>query len=245
MSGGPIAFGKAGSHLINDRSGAEAQIIKHAEDSMKPNHMTHLGTVQCGRTRKQFVGLMKRCLIYSGSAGLVLLSGCEAPGRYVVSEPPTESTRAFKNVEVAIVEVGTLEAQVDQSTLEELRSKIVEEIRKKKIYENVGLEALGASVLEIQPKIIAFHKGSATERYFLGTLAAESAKARMDVECKFINKETGQTIAQGVFTGEIAGGTFGGSADPHTLCRYVAQHVADFLSKGAVNLNMAPRGGSS
>ena len=101
-----------------------------------------------------------------------------------------------------------------------------------RLYESVTLEGVGASVLEIQPAIVNFRKGSQAARYFLGNLADNSFKARMDVECKFINKETGQTIAQGLFVGEIEGGLFGGSPNQITLSLFLAQHVANFLAKG-------------
>ncbi len=171
-------------------------------------------------------------LLCSGLAGLIPMSGCSAPGRYVLNGVPTESTRSFKNVGVAKVEVGTLAEPVNESTAAELRGKLVERIGKKRIYQSVELEAAGDSILEIQPRIIAFQQGSRTARYMLGNLAGKSAKARMDVQCRFINKDTGQTIADGTFIGEIATGFFGGSADQSLLSSYVAQHVADFLKKG-------------
>lgn len=147
-----------------------------------------------------------------------------------MTEAPAVSPNAFKTLGVANVEVGTPEDPVDSTTPLELRKKIIEEIAKKRIFESVNPADTGVSALELQPTIMAFHKGSQAARYFGGNLAGESAKAHMDVQCKFINKETGQLLAEGVFTGEIAHGLFGGSADQSQLCSYVAQHVANFLS---------------
>ena len=200
---------------------------------MKPDYLIHTCDVQHGRAREShLVSYLKLPLMCPVLAGLILVSGCTTvPGRYVLNRAPTESTKAFKNIGVAKVEVGTLEDQVDSTTPLELEKKLIEEIGKKRIFESVTLDRANVSALEIQPKIVEFHKGSQAARYFGGAMAGESAKARMDVQCKFINKETGQLIAQGVFTGEIAGGLFGGSANQSSLATYVAQHVANFLSE--------------
>ncbi len=204
------------------------------KNAMKSNYLIRAGEGQPEPARgHQLVSPLNLPLMCSAFAGLMLLAGCTTiPGRYVLNGAPTESTKAFKNIGVAKVEVGTPGDPVDSTTPLELRNKLIEEIGKKQIYESVKLEGAGVSVLEIQPKIIAFHKGSQAARYFGGAMAGESAKAHLDVECKFISKESGQTIAQGIFTGEITGGLFGGSADQSTLSSYVARHVADFLSKG-------------
>ena len=170
--------------------------------------------------------------LWSGIGGMLLLSGCTTPGYYKLTVPPTENTKAFKQVEVTEVKVGDTQDRVDSATAGELRKKLIEEIQKKRLYESVTLEGVGASGLEIQPTIVNFRKGSQAARYFLGNLADNSFKARMDVECKFINKETGQTIAQGLFVGEIEGGLFGGSPNQITLSLFLAQHVANFLAKG-------------
>jgi hypothetical protein len=161
---------------------------------------------------------------------IVLIAGCAAPGRYVIENPPTKATRSFTNIEVAKVEVGITKDELEPETQAELRTQIIEEIQKKEIFQKVAAEFdLQDGTLQIQPKIIEFSKGNQALRYFISFGAG---KAHMDVECKFINKETGDVIAKGKFIGELSGGFFGGSAGQDKIGSYVARHIADFLKKG-------------
>ncbi|GEM_PF-2202775 len=168
-----------------------------------------------------------RVLILAFAAAFLAM-GC-APS-YVLKAPPTTDTKSFKNVEVTKVEVGVTESELEPETALELRTAIIEQVQEKKIYENVAivLEAED-SILQIQPTIAIFDKGSRTARYFIGFGAG---KARYEVFCKFINKNTQKVIAEGTFKAEIKGGLFGGGTNQKTMSEDVARKIAMFLKKG-------------
>jgi len=161
-------------------------------------------------------------------AAMVLVTGC-APS-YVLKAPPTADTKSFKNVEVAKVEVGVTESELEPETPLELRTAIIEQVQKKKLYEKVAAEFdLRESTLLIQPKIAQFDKGSRTARYFIGFGAG---KARYEVICKFVNKTTQEMIAEGTFKAEVKRGLFGGGTNQKTMSESIAMQVAQFLKKG-------------
>ncbi len=170
----------------------------------------------------------KYFIIFSLITLIYLMSGC-APGKYVLTNPPTNDTRNFKNVEVAKVEVGITESELDPEIPIELRTAIMEEIQKKGIYKNIAAELdVDESTLQIQPKIIEFDKGSQAARYLVGFGAG---KAHLDVQCKFINKETEKVFAEGTFTAFVSGGFFGGSTNQKTMSKNVAIQIVKFLQK--------------
>jgi hypothetical protein len=159
----------------------------------------------------------------------VLMVGC-APANYILKGPPTENTRSFKNIEVAKVEVGITESELDPETPLELRRAIIEEIQKTEVFSQVTFELDSSeSTIQIQPRIVEFDKGSQAARYLIGFGAG---KAHLDVECTFINKEMQTVIAEGTFKTEVGGGWFGGSADPKSMSEDVAKEIAKFLEEG-------------
>ncbi len=60
---------------------------------------------------------------------ILFLGGCAGPGKYVLTSKPTQDTKAFKNVEVAKVEVGITKDELDPETTTELRMAIIEQIK--------------------------------------------------------------------------------------------------------------------
>jgi hypothetical protein len=163
-------------------------------------------------------------------AMLVTCFGCAQMGKYSLAKPPAKDTREFVSVEVQEVEVGLTKDELEPETQADLRMAIIEAIQKAKIYEKVGMETEDVDqVITIESKIVELDAGSQFLRWFLGFGAG---KAYMEVACKFLDKETGEVIATGTFTGEIKGGFFGGSADQETMSKYVAEAVARFLKKG-------------
>lgn len=161
---------------------------------------------------------------------MVFFVGCATPGKYVLKNSPTTNPKSFKNIEVTKVEVGITESELEPETPIDLRTVIIQEIQKKKLFEQVASEfGVDEATLQIQPKIVQFDKGSQAARYFLGFGAG---KAHLDVDCKFVNKTTQETIAEGTFVAELKGGFFGGSANQKSMSQNVAKQVVKFLKKG-------------
>ncbi|MCX6601729.1 MAG: DUF4410 domain-containing protein [bacterium] len=159
-----------------------------------------------------------------------LVVGCAAPGKYVMKNPPTTDVKRFGSVEVASVSTGITEDELDPATATELRSAIIAAIQKEAMYGKVAPEVdMSEATLQIQPRIVQFDRGSRTARYLVGFGAG---KAHLDVECKFVDKETQRVIAEGTFIAEIAGGLFGGASDQEMMSKNVAKQVAKFLKKG-------------
>jgi len=156
--------------------------------------------------------------------------GCAA-GKYSLVNPPSDKTESFQAVEVGKIDVGATNDEVQPEIPIELRSLIVEEIHKKNIYQQVLEENdFNDSVIKVDAKIIQFNKGSQFTRWAVGILGA--GKAVLDVECKFINKETNDVFAQGIFTAEVKNGIFGGTANQKNMSKDVAKAIARFLKKG-------------
>ena len=167
---------------------------------------------------------------------VVILSffGCAPVAKYgLMINQPTENTYSFKVVEVNKVEVGVTTDEVSPETLIDLRSFIIEEIKKKKIYQQVVEEydlTNGAEVIQIDTKITDFKKGSRFLRSLLGIFGA--GIATLDAQCRFINKDTNKVFADGTFIAELTVGFFGGAANPTEMSKQVARAVAKFLNKG-------------
>jgi hypothetical protein len=159
-----------------------------------------------------------------------ILLGCAAPQRYRLKSPPTDKTKSFKTVVVSKVETGITESELEPETMIQLRNAILDEVMETKIYEKVAFECEEtAMTLEIQPKVVEFDKGSRTARYLVGFGAG---KGHLDVECKFLNRETQTVIAEGTFITELKGGLFGGGTNQQKMSQQIGEQVARFLKKG-------------
>ncbi|MBU0507952.1 DUF4410 domain-containing protein [bacterium] len=160
----------------------------------------------------------------------VLVVGCAAPNRYAMKSPATADVRSFRSVEVVSVSTGITEDELDPGTPTELRMAIISAIQKARTYRQVAAELdSSAGVLQIRAKIVRFDRGSQAARYLVGFGAG---KARLHVDCEFVDKESESIVAVGTFIAEIAGGLFGGTSNQGTMSKNVAKQVARFLKKG-------------
>lgn len=161
---------------------------------------------------------------------LIFITGCVTPHKYVLKRTPTKKPISFRNIEVTKVTWAETKDELLPETPLNLRKLIISEILNNQFYAKVGpsIETTERT-MQIDCKILALDKGSKLARYAVG---AGAGKAHMDVECKFIDKETDKVFASGVFTGDIKGGFLGGSADQTSMAHEVAKGIAAFLEKG-------------
>lgn len=146
----------------------------------------------------------------------LLAAGCGS-SRYTVIEPPRESVRDFK-----ILEIRDFKSNLqDEDSIrlagkfaDRLYAAVMEDRREhpgESIFEQVVRgEAATGDVLVLDGTIISFEKGSRAKRYFIGFGAG---KAFCTIQSTFTNKSTGREILKTNFDGELSMSFFGGSAD--------------------------------
>jgi hypothetical protein len=145
-----------------------------------------------------------------------LAAGCGS-SRYTVIEPPKESVRDFK-----ILEIRDFSSNLQDEDSVRLASQFADRLHKavmedrqehpgESIFEQVvrGNAATG-DVLVLDGTIISFEKGSRAKRYFIGFGAG---KAFCTIQSTFTNKTTGRELLKTNFDGELSMSFFGGSAD--------------------------------
>jgi hypothetical protein len=146
----------------------------------------------------------------------LLTAGCGS-SRYTVIEPPKESVRDFKILEIRDFKSNLQDADSIRlaSGFADRLYAAIEKDRKENpgesIFEQVvrGNSATG-SVLVLDGTVVSFEKGSRAKRYFIGFGAG---KAFCTIQSAFTNKASGQEILKTNFDGELSMSFFGGSAD--------------------------------
>jgi hypothetical protein len=154
-----------------------------------------------------------------------------------VIEPPKESVRDFKTLEIHDFTSNLQDADsirlADQFADRLYRA--VQEDRKEhpgeSIFEQVvrGTDATG-EVLVLDGTILSFEKGSRAKRYFIGFGAG---KAFCTIQSTFTNKATGQEVLKTNFDGELSMSFFGGSADEAVdavVAAYI-DYLRDYFAK--------------
>ena len=158
-----------------------------------------------------------------------VLVGC-AKSRYLIYMSPTVNLKSFVNIEVSAIELESQRLNVEIPTLYILRHEIIKAIQKSNMYQKVANEIdTYRGTLLIKCKIVEFDKGNRVLRYFIGMGAG---KAYLKSICLFYNKENGQLIATGTFSGEIESGFFGGSVDQNEMVGAIVKAIVLFLKKG-------------
>jgi hypothetical protein len=169
--------------------------------------------------------------------GLALLvAGCGS-SRYTVIEPPKESVRDFKVLEIHDF-TSNLQDEDSLRLANQFADRLYKAIQQDRrdhpgesIFEQVvrGNAATG-DVLVLDGTIISFEKGSRAKRYFIGFGAG---KAFCTIQSTFSNKATGQQILKTNFDGELSMSFFGGSADEAVdavVDAYIA-YLRDYFAK--------------
>ena len=165
-----------------------------------------------------------------------LAAGCGS-SRYTVIEPPKESVRDFKTLEIRNFTSNLQDADsirlADQFA--DRLHRAIQEDRKEhpgeSIFEQVvrGTDATG-DVLVLDGTILSFEKGSRAKRYFIGFGAG---KAFCTIQSTFTNKATGQEVLKTNFDGELSMSFFGGSADEAVdavVAAYI-DYLRDYFAK--------------
>ncbi|MCJ7452673.1 MAG: DUF4410 domain-containing protein [Steroidobacteraceae bacterium] len=166
----------------------------------------------------------------------LLAAGCGS-SRYTVIEPPKESVRDFK-----ILEIRDFKSNLQDEDSIRLADNFADRLNKavqedraehpgESIFEQVvrGDSATG-DVLVLDGTIISFEKGSRAKRYFIGFGAG---KAFCTIQSTFTNKSTGQEILKTNFDGELSMSFFGGSADEAVdavVAAYI-DYLRDYFAK--------------
>ncbi len=165
------------------------------------------------------------------AATLVLaLGACASPGKYDLSVQPNSPPERFENIEVAPVTTGITSHSLDISAPAMLRSAVVDALAKTGRYSSVEPEIEAApGVLRVNCEISEYETGSQAMRWLVGRFAGG---AYLDATCSFEDAETNRLYAQGVFTGEVKSGWFGGSAGIEGMADDAAAALARFLEKG-------------
>lgn len=165
-----------------------------------------------------------------------LTAGCGS-SRYTVIEPPRESVRDFKILEIRDFK-SNLQDKDSIRLADSFADRLYAAIQKDRkehpgesIFEQVvrGNSATG-QVLVLDGTVVSFEKGSRAKRYFIGFGAG---KAFCTIESTFTNKSTGQEILTTKFDGELSMSFFGGSADEAVdavVAAYI-DYLRDYFAK--------------
>jgi hypothetical protein len=166
----------------------------------------------------------------------LLLAGCGS-SRYTVIEPPKESVRDFKTLEIRDFK-SNLQDQDSIRLADQFGDRLykaIQEDRKahpgESIFEQVvrGDSATG-DVLVLDGTVMSFEKGSRAKRYFIGFGAG---KAFCTIQSTFTNKANGHEILKTNFDGELSMSFFGGSADEAVdavVAAYI-DYLRDYFAK--------------
>lgn len=166
----------------------------------------------------------------------LLAAGCGS-SRYTVIEPPKESVRDFRTLEIRDFK-SNLQDQDSIRLAEQFADRLntaIQEDRKEhpgeSIFDQVvrGNAATG-EVLVLDGTIISFEKGSRAKRYFIGFGAG---KAFCTIQSSFTNKATGREVLKTNFDGELSMSFFGGSADEAVdavVAAYI-DYLRDYFAK--------------
>lgn len=165
-----------------------------------------------------------------------LATGCGS-SRYTVIEPPSESIRDFRTLEIRDFTSNLSDAdslRLAEQFADRLYKAIQEDRRAhpgESIFEQVvrGTAATG-EVLVLNGTILSFEKGSRAKRYFIGFGAG---KAFCTIQSTFTNKTTGSEVLKTNFDGELSMSFFGGSADEAVdavVAAYI-DYLRDYFAK--------------
>src|SRR5262245_12976755 len=145
-----------------------------------------------------------------------LAAGCAA-SRYTVIEPPKESVRDFKILEIRDFHSNLQDAdsaRLAAQFADRLHNAVMKDRQQhpsESVFDQVvrGDSATG-DVLVLDGTIISFEKGSRAKRYFIGFGAG---KAYCTIQSTFTDKTNGREVLKTNFDGELSMSLFGGSAD--------------------------------
>lgn len=165
-------------------------------------------------------------------AAALTVSGCATSSSFELTVPPATQPKRFTAVDVAPVTSDWVPENA--SMLTEMGSAI----RRAIIDELTGSGEFALVVSELDPapgavliscSIVDFDEGSRLARYLVGLGAG---KAELKVACKFTDLTTDEPYAEGVFSGELKAGLFGGKADAGTMGKEVGEAIRRFLRTG-------------
>jgi hypothetical protein len=161
---------------------------------------------------------------------VALIAAC-ASHRYSVNERVEKRFGAFQIVEVMPFSTD-IETEAAKEAADELPNELVNELRgetrdgsEDRMFSEVTRSTdVTQDVLTISGRIVSFEAGSRAKRWLIGL---GSGKAYASVQCTFIDKSTGETIAVATFDGELSGGFFGGSSGG--AAEGVIKAIEDFI----------------
>jgi hypothetical protein len=145
-----------------------------------------------------------------------LAAGCGA-SRYTVIEPPKESVRDFKILEIRDFH-SNLQDEDSLRLAGQFADRLYTAVMKDRqthpsesIFEQVVRgDAAADDVLVLDGTVLSFEKGSRAKRYLIGFGAG---KAFCTIQSTFTDKTNGHEVLKTNFDGELSMSFFGGSAD--------------------------------
>lgn len=167
---------------------------------------------------------------------MIFLVAC-ASHRYTVVEPPAKSLTNY-----SVLEIPEFDSNLKSAEAQELAKlfddRLMREIRQYRaqnpgevIYDDIVTSTDQVDdVLVMQGTVISYEEGSRAKRYFI---SMGSGKAYCTIAVKFIDKASGEELAQTTFDGELMGGIFGGSANEavdgtvQAFLDYMAEYMTD------------------
>jgi len=165
-----------------------------------------------------------------------LAAGCGS-SHYTVIEPPKESVRDFKILEIREFK-SNLQDPDSIKLANQFAGRLYAEIMKDRakrpgdsVFDEVvlGNTATG-DVLVLDGTVVSFEKGSRAKRYFIGFGAG---KAFCTIQSVFTNKANNHEILKTNFDGELSMSFFGGSADEavDAVVRAYIAYLHDYFAK--------------
>ncbi|MEN8376940.1 MAG: DUF4410 domain-containing protein [Gemmatimonadota bacterium] len=194
-----------------------------------------------------------------GAMALTVAS-CATSSSFELTVPPATHPKRFTAVEVApitsdwVPDDGLCPAANSPDwdptcSSESVLVEIGSAIRRGIIDELTGSGDFALVVSELDPapgavliscSIVEFDEGSRFTRWFVGLGAG---KAQLKMACGFTDLTDAQPYAEGLFSGELKGGFFGGEADAGTMGREVGEAIRRFLRTGLADARCAKCGG--
>lgn len=152
-------------------------------------------------------------------------------GSYVITQQPTKKLSDFQYIEIAEVGIqNNMIDNIDSRISVELRTLIVEQLEKGKIYKKVSYIETEETkdVLKLELEITKFNKGNKTARLFFGFWGA--GKAEMMVHCKCFDKLSNSLISEADISGYFSSSDpISNSMPTHILMSNITKKIISFL----------------
>lgn len=171
---------------------------------------------------------MKKRLVVAMVFASAFGFGCSGSGSLqFVKQTPVRPLTAFSTLEIAPFEAerGLATEDLTPEMLTQMRTEVHERIHKKNLFQHVALSTEDTeNVLLMQITVTEFDSGSRIARYMVGFGAG---KAKVTVNCKFVEKASNRLISETYIKGYLDMGLFGGSSEG--AAEQVAKRLVSYI----------------